>query len=1745
MKKDKLYTVSKYSADRINKEAKANLFPYGGGFWGPQINDWTQWYNNNLQGNPILLRNTQDPVSSFSIDRPSAIVGNRPLTLPSVQGGNPNDIQGFNESLSKWQQNNPMGGQQMPVGNRWADIAQAAPGSVMGIVSAFKDKPQYSPDAAGNGFGMVDNLLAGGNKSKVGTGLVNTGASVMNVGLKTNNPWLMLAGGIAGTVGTGINAAFGTKENEKNIKTLTENNARLRASGKQLASATTSDSFIQAAANMGNGTGFRGKDLVTGGWFAGGKAAREANKYLNAEKQALAYQGHAMTQGAQNVDKIQDDNVKANFAAGGGWLNYGDMGALEYGLALDAINARKRNAEIKDRIPNNPFGALAVAPNMFEEGGPEDSIRRRLFRGWGNVFTDLGRGIGSLFTGGNPGGGTFGGGSFSGAGNGGDWRVEDNYVPRTNTFRGLALPVKKRTFNDAYAEARLNGEKTFEFNGKTYSTEYDTSNDPERAKRHKKAGDERKEYGLVGIGKWDHAYGGPLMYEEGGILIKHPGRLTELKKRTGKTEAELWAEGKPDVRKMITFARNARKWQKAYGGFLDAADNLFALGGDIQMHGGDYTTGSTHIDEGGTHEENPNQGVQVGVDPEGTPNLVEEGEIIYNDYVYSQRIELDDEAKEKFHFSKKRDITYADAAKKLEKEISERPNDPLSRAAFKSQMQDLAEEQERQKAEMQAEEAREQFESLSPEEQVAVMQNAEAQEQQAAEEEAMMQEQTAQEQAMQEQAAMQGQPTEEQMMQEQMMAQQQGMIPQQPMGMEAQMGGYAEGGQLGNEYAMGGNLFFAGGDKEQDSDLSKAFFDRALDKWEKDNGRKASDTAKAALWKIAKANRKRFSKKPFGSKNEYWNINRLIKSLTANSLGEYEGDAYAKYKIFRDAGATEDDYYFLYPYQYVGTSAEKRYKDRNDAYKYLWETRLNKTYAPKNSIPDVIVTGKKGNKQPNNSEQKTGKTVVPVNNSSAQTESIKNSSQKDTAQQIFSYLKGVLTPEQYNRVKNSKTVKDAIAAHIRSGKSAEQFINAYNKRVAAKEGQPTVNDAVAAVSEASGTLTLTPQDIQDAYMQGYPPVTGNTGNTGNYAPTNYSTASGGYYRAPAAAQPTIPNMPPVYTDENGQRMVLTNQGMVPVEAYMNYQQALQERAAVATVAQPAEQVTAITPYDENTIGNIMTKTLGLNTSGDLMNWLKENKIGDPNIWDTQKPLGAAEWKDIIQNPNFIKALAEKDSALADVISKRNYDFGEYRPEETGEIIDINRGNWKTSGSNRSGGIKGLIEGWKDSKDPIWNEIKDKVGDAKTLEDIEKLMMGTKAWQDTTRYLQESPEHMLAYLQAIQNTEDAPDEAKAHYAPYVNVGEDNKLSWKDNYGNMKAIDLYNEIFNNNKTNNVRHKFPGSYWHSYSPALRGMRTVNMVKNANGEWEPALNNNVGEGWKETNRYRWNTPEEGLEYVYWNTPEQIAAAAEQAKANAKTGDAAKEEAPARDVVPVTRSEWPRYAGLFGPAVGLGMMAAGIGKPNLKDYEAALEIANGGASLASYMPIGNYLKYQPMDIWAQQNRMDANSRATDRAILNNSSPVGTRNAGLLANSYNSQLGSGELYRNALQYNDQLMQGVGTFNRATDMFNAEAFNRASATNAEIRNRDRQLRAQIGLQTAAEKAAANAGWYNSLYGNVAGLFKGFSDLGRENAQRNMIAKLAAAGAFGTLTPENAVGAGLVEWADEANKKKKKNWLSIFD
>ena len=78
-----------------------------------------------------------------------------------------------------------------------------------------------------------------------------------------------------------------------------------------------------------------------------------------------------------------------------------------------------------------------------------------------------------------------------------------------------------------------------------------------------------KYWKLGNDGKWylnNFKQGGILKRVESGksgihIKPENRGKLTRLKKRTGKTEAELWKEGNPAVRKMITFARNARKWK--------------------------------------------------------------------------------------------------------------------------------------------------------------------------------------------------------------------------------------------------------------------------------------------------------------------------------------------------------------------------------------------------------------------------------------------------------------------------------------------------------------------------------------------------------------------------------------------------------------------------------------------------------------------------------------------------------------------------------------------------------------------------------------------------------------------------------------------------------------------------------------------------------------------------------------------------------------------------------------------------------------------------------------------------------------------------------------------------------------------------------------------------------------------------------------------------------------------------------
>lgn len=797
--------------------------------------------------------------------------------------------------------------------------------------------------------------------------------------------------------------------------------------------------------------------------------------------------------------------------------------------------------------------------------------------------------------------------------------------------------------------------------------------------------------------------------------------------------------------------------------FAGIPGSMFALGGDMQMHGGDYTTGLMHIDEGGSHEANPNDGVQLGVDNEGTPNLVEEGETVFDDYVYSNRILADAATKQMFKLPKKRKITFAEISKKLEREASERPNDPISQAGLEAQMHQLAEQQERQKQEQEAARAKAAFEALSPEEQTAVMQ-------QAAQQEQAMQEQAQAEAIAQQQAAI-----------EENMGNNGGISPN-PMQAD---GSQAMVGQEPQMMARGGNV---------------------------------------------------------------------VKK--ANGLIDYDNSVF--------------------------------------------------------DLDEIVVTGSKK------------KVKKPVERYAA----------PGTTEAIIEGLEALRKEEALQN----------IAEDLAEMRAMEEE----------KQTRPKIH----------------------------------------------------------------------YYDKGGE---------------------MRKR---------------------------VYKLLGVDTDDKFKEWAKKHKLElQPYYYNDEQNYN---WNALMNMQEFRDALAEDNPALKDALAK-GYDFGVFEPDADGKKqYTWDKNFWEnTNEASKQAG----------NSDNKYKVDKSYKGNVKELEDSDKY----KAFTD----------YML---------NNATDKERMDYFGWIdnNTGHKNKYiqngklrdDWKDLYQNARTDGLYG----------IQHYIP-----EMPEVTRGNQAQNLLWNEESQsWNPIIGD-VNPAYKSAGTFSWKDKDNDNTYNYYMDP---AAAAE---VETPADETTPEEKPA-EFVPKHRAEWPRYAGLFGPAVGLGMMAAGIGKPDKGSIDAAVSGA-GDVALASYQPLGNYLTYRPMDIWYEQNRMNANARATDRAILNSGANQGAKMAGLLASGYNDQIASGDLYRKALEYNDALRERVATFNRGTDQWNSGQFGETSRFNASARNQANQHASQLRLQAAREKADMDAGWYNSLYGNVAGLFKGLGDLGRENAQWNMIADAGADGVFGNLGTSN--------------------------
>lgn len=171
----------------------------------------------------------------------------------------------------------------------------------------------------------------------------------------------------------------------------------------------------------------------------------------------------------------------------------------------------------------------------------------------------------------------------------------------------------------------------------------------------------------------------------GGIHIKpeNRGKFNATKKITGKSTEELTHSKNPITRKRAIFAQNAAKWNKK------------GEGGNLFSNGGEFTNGATIFANGGSHESNPNSGVQQGIGENGLPNLVEEGEVKYNDYIFSNRLTVPKKSAKEFNVPKSYEgKPFSKVAKSLQKESKERPNDPISQNGLNNGMEKLESLQE-------------------------------------------------------------------------------------------------------------------------------------------------------------------------------------------------------------------------------------------------------------------------------------------------------------------------------------------------------------------------------------------------------------------------------------------------------------------------------------------------------------------------------------------------------------------------------------------------------------------------------------------------------------------------------------------------------------------------------------------------------------------------------------------------------------------------------------------------------------------------------------------------------------------------------------------------------------------------------------------------------------------------------------------------------------------------------------------
>lgn len=494
--------------------------------------------------------------------------------------------------------------------------------------------------AVGN---IAGGAISGGLESGAGSAISNIGGTIGSA-VSAVNPVL---GGIisagSGIIGGLTNRMFGSKLNKEKIAEVEGSN---KAINTVMVDNSSADSVMDQWANQDFGKDFTKSDIGKDGWFSN----KAKNKYKELKKQQDIARNRALTSyenAADAADTQSDLNAMASFAAFGGplgiWGGYGS-GAMGYELAKENLGIKALNAANK--------GKLTSLPNSFES-------------------------------------------------------------PKLNTFaKGGKIHIKPSKRGTFTAAAKRHGKSVQSFASQVLANKEDYS--PAMVK---KANFARN------ASKWKHADGGPLKkgkYEDWYKTVPADRNDTtsyNLKRAyelAPYDELEAWRtssikdleEGKnhPTLHFETDWYNSndpeAVKFRKDYdldmsGDYYKYVPKKKAFGGDLLTHGADFANGQIIVGNGGTHEENPMEGVPMGMDAEGNPNLVEQGEVIFNDYVFSNRLFADGGLLESFNLPKSYDgYSFAAIAGKLGDESKERPNDPISKRGLLSSMSRLQQAQE-------------------------------------------------------------------------------------------------------------------------------------------------------------------------------------------------------------------------------------------------------------------------------------------------------------------------------------------------------------------------------------------------------------------------------------------------------------------------------------------------------------------------------------------------------------------------------------------------------------------------------------------------------------------------------------------------------------------------------------------------------------------------------------------------------------------------------------------------------------------------------------------------------------------------------------------------------------------------------------------------------------------------------------------------------------------------------------------